>query len=45
MIVVEMSGRETRKTIDPGRIVDVQYVDFVDDSMAVVDSIYDHLSI
>lgn len=36
---------EARKTIDPGRIVDVQYVDFVDDTMAVVDSIYDHLSL
>ncbi|MEH6582913.1 MAG: sulfotransferase [Halioglobus sp.] len=35
----------TRETIDPERILDVQYVDFVDDTMAVVDEIYQHLSL
>ena len=36
---------ETRKHIDPRRIVDVQYVDFVSDTLSVVDRIYDHLSL
>jgi len=35
----------TRETIDPERILDVQYVDFVDDTMAVVDRVYQHLSL
>ncbi len=36
---------ETRKNINPGRILDVQYVDFVKDSLSVVDQVYDHLSL
>lgn len=36
---------ESRKTIDSKRIVDVQYVDFIDDTMAVVDRIYEQLSL
>ncbi len=36
---------ETRKNIDAGRIIDVQYIDFVDDTLAVVDRIYEHLSL
>jgi len=34
-----------RRNISPERILDVQYVDFVDDPMAVVDGIYRHLSL
>jgi len=36
---------EIRKNIDPGRILDVQYIDFVSDTMSVVDNIYQHLSL
>ncbi len=36
---------EIRKHIDPGHILDVQYVDFVNDTMSVVDNIYQHLSL
>ena len=35
----------TRENIRAERILDVQYVDFMQDSMAVVDGIYQHLSL
>ena len=35
----------TRERISPERILDVQYSDFMDDTMAVVDGMYRHLSL
>lgn len=36
---------QAREAIDSGRILDVQYVDFTADSLAVVDHIYAHLDL